>query len=315
MSSGDLHPEDLLDRVRRGQATAAERERVAEHLASCEACRFEQAVLVESLRDASPQLGDAARARAIEQAVLAALAQRGLLGASGARKPRRRAGAWIAAIAVSSIATAAAAAVITHPPWLDKLIPQRSAPQGSKPARSASKAEPSRAAGARVGAPEPPPLPVIEAPVIETPAIEAPVAQEQPAQPSARAPRRQSAADLFGAANEARRERTTGEAVRLYRELERLHPNAPETPVARLSLGRLLLDRAGDPRGALRQFDAYLADRGHHSLREEAMVGRALALGRLGRARDERAAWQALLQAFPASANAERARTRVHELP
>src|SRR5262245_52045696 len=113
MSSVDLHPEDLLDRVRRGQATAVERARVEQHLASCEACRFEQAVLAESMRDASPQPGDAARARAIEQAALAALAERGALGP---QRRKRRAGAWIAAIAISSFATAAAAAVITQPP-------------------------------------------------------------------------------------------------------------------------------------------------------------------------------------------------------
>lgn len=303
MSSADLHPEELLDRVRRGQATVVERERVEAHLASCAVCRFEQAVLVEGMRDASPQAGDAARARSIEQAALAALAQRGVLGASGARKRRRRAGAWIAAITASSIATAAAAAVITHPPWLERLIPQLAAPREAPkpaPARRGNRPEP-----ARVVEHAPPPAPVVEP---------APVVVKEPARASSRGARVRSAADIFADANEARRERTTNEAVRLYRELEREHPRSAEAKVARIALGRLLLDRAGDARGALRQFDAYLADREQQSLREEAMVGRALALGRLGRARDERAAWQALLQAFPASANADRARARVDEL-
>jgi hypothetical protein len=295
VSGVDLHPEDLLDRVRRGQATAAERERVAAHLAICAACRFEQAVLAESLRDASPQPGDAARARTIEQAALAALAQRGVL--AGARK-RRRAGAWIAALTASSIATAAAAAVITHPPWLERLVSQLVTPRElpkHKRARAKHDVAPAMVA---------PPAPVSQATVPE------PIAAKQPA----RSRELRSAGELFAAANEARRERTTREAVRLYRELERQHPSSAEAKVARVALGRLLLDRAGDPRGALRQFEAYLADREQKSLREEAMVGRALALSRLGRGFAERAAWQALLREYPASANAERARARVDEL-
>src|SRR5688572_24171024 len=118
MSGVDLHPEDLLDRVRRGQATAAERARVEAHVQVCEACRFEAALLGQGVRDAAPHPGDAARARAIEAAALAALAARGTF----ARKSRRRAGAWLAAAVVSSIATAAAAAVITQPAWLSALL-------------------------------------------------------------------------------------------------------------------------------------------------------------------------------------------------
>lgn len=298
MSSADLHPEDLLDRVRRGQATASERERVEQHLASCEACRFEQAVLAESMRDASPRPGDAARARAIEQAALAALAERGVLGASGARKRKRRAGAWIAAIAISSFATAAAAAVITQPPWLERLIPvlaaRHVAPKLDQHQRAPRVPE-------RVVAPV---APLAPPPAVQTP--ESPPAAPEPARANVR-----SAVELFAAANEARRERSVTEAVRLYRELERRYPRSTETAVARVALGRLLLDRAGDPRGALRQFDAYLADRAQLTLREEALVGRALALGQLGREHEARAAWRALLAEFPGSVNAARARAQL----
>jgi TolA-binding protein len=191
--------------------------------------------------------------------------------------------------------------VITHPPWLERLIPQLAAPNAApkpKPAHRGNKPAPAVV----VEHAQPPRL------------VPEPVVVERPARPTPREASVRSAAEIFAAANEARRERTTREAVRLYRELERQHPRSEETKVARIALGRLLLDRAGDPRGALKQFEAYLEDREQHSLREEAMVGRALALGRLGRAREERAAWQALLQAFPASANAERARARVDEL-
>ncbi|HMI93488.1 MAG TPA: hypothetical protein VK509_19080, partial [Polyangiales bacterium] len=122
-----------------------------------------------------------------------------------------------------------------------------------------------------------------------------------------------SAAELFAAANLARREREPAAAVRLYRELARVHPRSEEAQVARVALGRLLLDRVGDARGALREFDAYLAGPAQRALREDAAIGKALALGRLGRAREERAAWKALLAEFPASAYAERARARLQE--
>lgn len=295
MSSADLHPEDLLDRVRRGQATAVERERVDAHLASCAVCRFEQAVLVEGMRDASPQAGDAARARAIEQAALTALAERGLLGSS---KGRRRAGAWIAAIAASSIATAAAAAVITHPPWLERLIPMLATREAPKPVTPQPQRRVAEVAPQQVVAPMP--APELE-PVVEREATPSPSGASE----------KRSAAELFAAANEARRDRSMSQAVRLYRALARLHPRAPQTQVARVALGRLLLDRADDPRGALQQFDAYLEDRSQQSLREEAMIGRALALSRLGRSHEERAAWQTLLDAYPSSASADRAKARL----
>jgi len=44
------------------------------------------------------------------------------------------------------------------------------------------------------------------------------------------------------------------------------------------------------------------------------MVGRALALGRIGRGAEERAAWKALLDAWPKSTHAKRAQARLAEL-
>ncbi len=72
--------------------------------------------------------------------------------------------------------------------------------------------------------------------------------------------------------------------------------------------------RLGDSRGALVQFNSYLASPGGGALRESAMVGRALALGRMGRTAEERAAWQALLEAWPKSTHRKRARARLAEL-
>ena len=329
MSGFDLHPEELLDRVRRGRASVAERDQVRAHLRSCEACSFEHALLAESARDATPSAGDGERARRIAQAAVASLEAAGARAALGARAARagatrasggkapRRVAALLAVAIVSSLATAAAAAVMTQPAWLMRILPAaiggepetaREEPAArrarKKPVRMATALKPEAAANL---APEP----VAAEPVsVPTPEVE----QAPEAATSTRATGARSAAELFAAANVARREGEVGKAARMYRELVRQHARAPEGLVARVTFGRLLLDRLGDARGALREFDAYLGDAKQGTLREEALIGRALALGKLGRAREERRAWTALLAAFPNTGYAERAKARATEL-
>ena len=152
----------------------------------------------------------------------------------------------------------------------------------------------------------------VEEPV-EEPALEAPVeepavqeAEPEPARP-ARAP---SAEELLAAANRARREHRYPVAVRLYRRLQSAHPRSREAALSHVTLGRLLLDGTHDPRGALREFDRYLAQGRHRVLDEEARVGRALALMRLGRRTEEQRAWRELLAHHPDTLHAERARSR-----
>ena len=318
MSGFDLHPEELLDRVRRGRASVAERDQVRAHLRSCEACSFEHAVLAESARDATQRAGDGERARRIAQAAVAALGTRAER-AGGARvsggKARRRVAALLAVAVVSSLATAAAAAVMTQPAWLMRILsagivgePEaaRDEPVArtlrKKPVRTAEALQPEVAANLP---PEPVAVEVLVVPEVE---------QAVEAAPSTRVTSARSAGELFAAANIARREGEVGKAARLYRELLRRHAQAPEGLVARVTFGRLLLDRLGDAHGALREFDAYLGDAKQGTLREEALIGRALALGKLGRAREERKAWTALLAAFPKTGSAERAKARATEL-
>jgi TolA-binding protein len=125
-----------------------------------------------------------------------------------------------------------------------------------------------------------------------------------------------TAAELFRDANAERRAGNIGKAADLYRALQKQHPNAAETQASRVSLGRLLLDRQGDANGALVQFDAYLksATEDSGTLSEEARVGRALALERLGRQAEERRAWEELVARHPQSLHAGRARERLEIL-
>ena len=120
-----------------------------------------------------------------------------------------------------------------------------------------------------------------------------------------------SASTLFHRANSARREGLSSEALHSY---ERLRAEFPTSAEARLSLvlaARMHLDsgRLGD---AVAGFDSYIATR-DRSLREQALAGRALALGRLGRTREELAAWQSLLLDYPDSSYAAVATQRLRQ--
>jgi TolA-binding protein len=138
--------------------------------------------------------------------------------------------------------------------------------------------------------------------------------------PSARAPAAvprppiadSSAPALFRAANQARRAGELAEAQRLYRALQAGFPGSAEATLSFLSLGDLSLSRDAFA-DALEQFDAYLHS-GDTALAEEALVGRARTLARLGRTADERETWQRLLASHPRSDYRWRAQQRLDAL-
>lgn len=123
----------------------------------------------------------------------------------------------------------------------------------------------------------------------------------------------ESAADAFVAANQARLSGDRPLAMAWYRELLARWPTSPEAQQTRATLGRMLLD-GGSAAAALEQLDAYLRAP-DAALREEVLSARALALMRLGRVDEEARAWQVLIDHYPDSIHARRARARLGALP
>jgi TolA-binding protein len=337
MTFVDLHPEDLLERERTAELSPAERDRLKTHLAVCAACRFERAVVRDIERATRPRPSDAAMlARGIDKAHARARLQMHVdvsgdgcahreatrvdggadaLGGRPAptrdvsrsspaplRARSRRAIAVIALVAAAAIAAIAialgrragprpasdgsasqAASAIAMLPGGESDRFVRTAPEGLAESPATELASPfgssSAVAGAGSASPRPPPEP--------------------------------TAAELFTQANETRRQGSAAEAARLYRQLLQRHPATREAAASRVALGRLLLDRLGDAAGALSLFDQYLASNGGGTLAEEAALGRAVALMKLGRTADERAAWMTFLERYPHSIHAERARGRL----
>lgn len=295
MTRSDLHPEDLLERAARGLASDADWARLEAHLAECSVCRVERALVAQVALDAAPLPDEKLALARLKREVAARLASP---QARRSKRPGALVALAVAAGAVASVAAAASVVLIRPAP-----APSTSSVPALPSARAANVHE-ARSVAAVLGDPA---VPSVAVPV---PSATPPA---RPAVPAAIEP--SSASELFRRANQARREGRAAEAVRLYRALQERFSGSSEELVSRVTLGRLLLDRLGDSRGALVQFNSYLASPGGGALREEAMVGRALSLGRLGRTAEERAAWRAVLDAWPKSTHRKRAEARLGELP
>jgi TolA-binding protein len=303
----DFELEDLVARARHGSLTRAEEETLARALAERPELDAAYRVGLELDRETAVQGGDdaliaraadAALARAGELTKRTAAARTAAsLAPSAPPASRMRWVAMAAAIAlsvigVSGIATALWTGVM---PW--PFAKSVEAPKEVERAPEPKKApRPER----RVVAPE--------AVVLEP----APVIVEEAPATRVRKPSTQEAGALFSDANAARRAGELGRARRLYAALIAEHPSSDEAGLSRVSLGKLLL-AAGEAKAAEREFRRYL-ESGGGQLSEEALVGQAQSLGRLGRADDERGAWERLLQAHPSSVYAVQARQRLEAI-
>ena len=302
MTTIDLHPEDMLDAARRGALTAPATEDLRAHLARCAACRM-SLTLPDDLH-AEAAVTDA------DEALLASMVRGAMMRepqvVPEARPHRARGGAgrrFAIAMALLFVGGSGGAAV-----WSmgGASFARRFVPEILQLPRRHAAARP---------VPAPPSAPRVVTPEIIIPPALAP----SPAPPHlARIhvplpPPRATADELFADANRARRGGDYALALRRYADLRRAYPGSRAELTARVVAGDLLLAE-GPTRDALASFDSYLATSPTGTLAEEALVGRASALSRLGRRGEEREAWTRLLREHPDSVQGARARRRLAEL-
>ncbi|MFO0571918.1 MAG: outer membrane protein assembly factor BamD [Polyangiaceae bacterium] len=281
MSTIDLHPEELLDREREGRLTESERERLDAHAAECASCRLERSARSDFDAELDAADDDPILDRAID----------GALARSPARPRRSPRTVWLLA-AAAVLATVAAVAAYTRSPAKSEAPIRLDVPSPV------------------VEAPAPPPIVKAGEPASEPELAVSPLPDPEPSNKPKAAERPPSAAELFASANQARRDKNDAEAIRLYRNLQARYPESREAKASRVMLGQLMLDKK-DPNEALGEFDKYLKEGSKGAVTEEAIVGRALSLQKLGRTADERAAWQELLAKFPGSVHAAQAKQRL----
>jgi len=279
---------DMIARERRGLLSASERASLPHHLASCASCRLSRQIGADFDSTGALRPGDDARI-----ARIAAVVSR--RGAPVRRVTvRARWTALLIAAAIGLLAAGAAGARL----WLRRTPDAQIATAAFERPRSPAPSETT---------PAPPKVTASEestAPEEDTPAAASHGAQPRAASPSASA--------MFSKANDARHNGEVEKAISFYRQLQQTYPATPETQLSSVSLGRLLLER-GQAGAALEQFDRYLSSAAG-PLAAEALSGRARALGALDRQHEERDTWNRLLQEFPGSVYAARARKRLAEL-
>lgn len=285
-----MHPEEALERVLDGTASAQERAVVDEHLATCRVCAMQ--LRVAGAKDAEGTARAAFEARQNDRVVALAIAEVGRKRRSAlgmARLPR-----WaFAAACFLLLAGVAGAAWLVHdlrtPPSVAQppraLVPTVSA----LPARTTEPVEPLS---------QPAPVSSEEA-AVSPPAA----ARPSPAEPTARA--------LFEQGTALRAQNKRAAAIAMFGKLQRAYPESRESRLSYALVGTLLLEERR-PAEALAQFDRHLTLRG--GAEQEALAGRASAYQQLRRAAEEANAWRRLLAAHPNSIYGTRAKQRLAAL-
>lgn len=341
-----LHPEELFDKLLDGDITSIERERLRSHLDACEVCRFEYAARLDFQEEALSlsALGAPPALPLLPLRTPIPVAEEPVR--VPVRRRRSRLLVWgLAAAALITASGALASALTGRAPWRAMNV-MLWTEQPTAPSVVAATTKPKARASLCVGADCAAPVAVaVQAPLeqpVSAPASE-PVVEVAPAPrhhaasaarpraevvaakvatsraevaeaPVAKEPAKEisPAAKLFGEANQARRSGDIGRASGLYHLLQDQYPGSGEAELSRVTLALLLLD-SGDAQGALKGFERYLAG-GSRGLEAEALVGRARALGRLGRRDLETSAWREVQRKFPRSIYGRQATERLAAL-
>jgi TolA-binding protein len=321
-------PEDLSVLLRRGHASRADEDALAQRLREDATLRIGHRVGLDLDRESSVRAGDeqlilraadaALRASSPDSRGEAPLSQWRFLRA---RKTWQLAAAAALALILSGTGVGAALWVAGINPWpmLERTVIAGTAPvrrAAKKVRRTPARATPSAvssdqhvAEAASLAAPE---IPVIEGSPVVVPVVPVPRAEHGASHSSLARPRERfdvDPAELFREAGAARRAGELARATRLYGKLLREAPTADEAHVARVSLGKLLFTQ-GQYARAEHEFRRYL-EAGGGPLSEEALFNRAECLGKLGRGSEEKLAWRALLSAYPGSLYAAHAKQRL----
>jgi TolA-binding protein len=333
-----IHPEELFDKLQAGELSPAEAERLRSHLERCEVCRFEYAARLDFQAEAL-DLGAMPPPALPLRPLSSTPSERQVQSPRGAAPaPRRRARrtllvVGLAAAALISASAALAASVTGRAPWraLGALFAE---PSGSAVATSPSRPEKRLKPAAPAVATAAPPVAASPEPSETAPQkAEAPWRLEVTRRAPVSAPRAPAGAErrsadsfideappkeslsatkLFSDANQARRTGDVGRATSLYHLLQEQYPASPEASLSRVTLALLQLD-SGDAQAALAGFERYLSG-SSRGLEAEALVGRARALGRLGRRDAEVSAWREVQRRYPSSVYGRQATERLSVL-
>jgi TolA-binding protein len=334
-----LHPEELFDKLLDGELLPSDAERLRQHLSTCSVCRFEHAARLDFQAEALALAGPPPALPLRPLPLVGFVAEAPVPAASPRRRRSRRLIWGMAAAALISASGAVAAGIVQgKAPWhgLGTLFsespaglpPAFSPPKKPKsvlaaPARAAESSAPTTSSPLALEATPPAASPQHaararphSAPKLSHSAASsiAPATLETAQAPADKAPAKEptSAAKLFGEANQARRSGDIGRASGLYHLLQDQYPGSPEAELSRVTLSLLLLDN-GDAHAALVGFERYLAG-SSRGLEAEALVGRARALGRLGRRDLEAAAWREVQRKYPTSIYGRQATERLSAL-
>jgi TolA-binding protein len=308
-------PDSLIARSRTGQLSSVERSQLHLHLQRCEACRVSLLVGRDFDAALAAQSDDTLFVSQVVRAVRSSSAGGAQLSRARPSRSRRRVLMYglAAALLTSSFVVGAASPALRRTIGVFFGLQSISAPPASRGVvRSVSKAAKVKPLASQAESTLSVPR---ESAPSETHALpqRAEVSTTTESTPARDA---LSVKTLFAQANARRRSGDLAGATKLYQELQQRYPQSREAEVSRVTVGRLLLERSGDANLALQQFDRALRNAGadRAGLDEEALFGRASALMRLGHPQDERRAWEQLIQQYPDSIYAARARTRLAEL-